>query len=232
MKIGKLKTGKLFVIDSGSDGSGKATQTKLLYDRLLQEGYKVKRVDYPNYNSQSSALVKMYLNGEFGKDAEAVNPYAASTFYAVDRCASFLKEWKEFYENGGIVLADRYTTSNMIHQSAKIADPLERKAYLDWLYDLEFIKCQLPIPDEVFFLDVPVEVTIQLMKDRQNKIDNSNTKDIHESNLEYLRKCYYNACDIANQYGWQRIACTESFSMRTVESIHEEIYQRLIPYIS
>ncbi|WPS85460.1 hypothetical protein SMD22_02175 (plasmid) [Brevibacillus halotolerans] len=226
-----MKKGKLFVIDSGSDGSGKATQTELLHDRLLKEGFAVRKVDYPNYKSNSSALVKMYLNGEFGENPEEINPYIASTFYAVDRCASFITEWKEFYEDGGIVLADRYTTSNMIHQSVKIIDRSARTTYLDWLYDLEFNKFQLPIPDQVFYLDVPVEVTIQLMKNRQNKIDNSNTKDIHESNLEYLRKCYINACEIANEYGWQRISCTNSLSLRTIESIHNDIHNRILPYL-
>ncbi|MFF2531552.1 dTMP kinase [Brevibacillus sp. NPDC058079] len=226
-----MKKGKVFVIDSRSDGSGKATQTELLHDRLSKEGYTVRKVDYPNYKSESSSLVKMYLKGAFGLDPGSVNPYMASTFYAVDRCASFHADWKDFYESGGIILADRYTTSNMIHQAVKIEDTKERKAYLDWLYDLEYIKCQLPIPDQVFLLDVPVDVSFELMRNRLNKIDNSESKDIHESNFEYLRKCYDNASEIANHYGWTRIACTESIVMRSIESIHEEIYKNLIPHL-
>lgn len=223
--------GKLFVIDSGTDGSGKATQSQLLYERLLKEGFDVRRVDFPNYKSDSSALVKMYLKGEFGKNAENVNPYAASLFYAVDRCASYLADWKHFYENGGIVLADRYTTSNMIHQSAKIQDPVEQEKYLQWLIDLEFEKCKLPVPDLVFFLDVPVDVSFHLMKDRLSKMDQSQNKDIHESNLEYLRKCYHHACHIAERYGWIRISCVTNQSMKSAEEIHQEIYQHLLPHL-
>lgn len=227
-----MEKGKLFVIDSGSDGSGKKTQTELLYSRLVSEGYKVQKVDYPNYGSNSSALVKMYLNGEFGSQADAVNPYTASTFYSVDRCASFMTGWKQFYEEGGIVLADRYTTSNMIHQAPKIEDPAERQVFLDWLYDLEFIKCQLPIPEKVFFLDVPVEVTTKLMENRKNKIDNGDKKDIHESDVDYLKKCYSTSCDIADQFGWLRVACTNKGEMRSIDSIHEEIYAKIVPLLS
>ncbi|MGL5513007.1 MAG: dTMP kinase, partial [Sporomusa sp.] len=146
--------GKLIVIE-GTDGSGKATQSKQLVDRLKAEGVLVRKVDYPNYQSQSSALVKMYLNGEFGNRPENLNAYAASAFYAVDRIASYKKEWEEFYLHGGIVIADRYTTSNMIHQAVKITDVGEKKTYLDWLVDFEFTKCGLPVPDTVIFLAMP-----------------------------------------------------------------------------
>ena len=122
--------GKLIIIE-GSDGSGKATQTKKLYDRLEAENYKIKKVEFPNYNSESSALVKMYLRGDFGKNATDVDPYVCSTFYAVDRYASFKTGWEEFYNNGGIIICDRYTTSNMVHQASKI-DESERDKYLDW----------------------------------------------------------------------------------------------------
>lgn len=219
--------GKLFVIDSGSDGSGKATQSEMLYNRLLVEGYPVRKVDFPNYKSDSSALVKMYLKGMFGQDAESVNPYAASLFYTVDRCASYLSEWKDFYENGGIVIADRYTTSNMIHQAVKITDETEREKYLNWLLDLEFEKCTLPKPDQVFFLDVPIPFSLQLIRERQSKMDQSNTKDIHESNYDYLQKCYQHACHLAERFGWIRIPCVNGNQMRPIEEINEEIYQRV-----
>ena len=163
--------GKVIVIE-GSDGSGKATQTKLLYEALTAQGKQVKMVSYPCYESDSSALVKMYLEGEFGSDPAAVNPYVASSFFAVDRFASYLKEWKEFYESGEdhIVICDRYVTSNMLHQTAKLDSLEEKLAFLDWEYDFEFVKGGLPVPEKVFFLDVKPEVTFRLMKDRENKI--------------------------------------------------------------
>ena len=174
--------GKVIVIE-GSDGSGKATQTKLLYEALTAQGKQVKMVSYPCYESDSSALVKMYLEGEFGADPAAVNPYVASSFFAVDRFASYLKEWKEFYESGEdhIVICDRYVTSNMLHQTAKLNSLEEKLVFLDWEYDFEFVKGGLPVPEKVFFLDVKPEVTFRLMKDRENKITHQAKKDIHES---------------------------------------------------
>lgn len=172
--------GKLFIIEGG-DGSGKATQTRLLTEHLQRDGYDVKSVSYPDYDSDSSALVKMYLRGDFGSDADAVNPYAASAFFAVDRFASYQMKWKAFYEQGGIVIADRYTTSNMLYQMIKIDDPAQRRAYLAWLEDFEFRKMGLPAPDKVFLLDVPLAVTERLMADRTGKTGGQ-TGDIHEKN--------------------------------------------------
>ncbi|HWR61371.1 MAG TPA: thymidylate kinase, partial [Clostridia bacterium] len=211
--------GKLIIIEAGSDASGKATQTKRLFTRMKNERYNIRKVEYPNYKSSSSALVKMYLNGEFGYRPEDVNAYAASTFYSVDRYASYTKEWKRYYENGGIVLADRYTTSNMVHQASKLEDEEERNKYLDWLWDLEFVKLGLPVPDMVIFLDVPPVVSNGLMCNRSNKITGGLKKDIHESDSEYLRKTYVNACRIAEKYNWKRIQCIEGSFLRSIEDI-------------
>lgn len=219
--------GKLFVIESGTDGSGKATQTALLYERLKKEGYQIKKVEYPNYLSDSSALVKMYLNGEFGTDPNAVNPYTCSLFYAVDRYASFKKDWEEFYRSGGIILADRYTTSNMIHQAGKIKHPDEKNKYLDWLHDLEFVKIGLPVPDKVFFLDVSPSVSQKLINTRLNKIDNQAEKDIHERNIGHLTDAYNNSQYIVDKYGWTRILCEADGKMLPKEQIHELIYEQL-----
>lgn len=220
--------GKLIIIEAGTDGSGKATQTKRLFTRLKKEGCNIRKVEYPNYKSDSSALVKMYLNGEFGFRPEDVNAYAASTFFSVDRYASYVKEWRGFYENGGIILADRYTTSNMVHQASKIEDEEERNKYLDWLWDLEFVKLGLPVPDMVIFLDVPPAITNSLMSKRNNKITGSSKKDIHESDSEYLRKTYINACRIADKYGWIRIGCMADGVLRGIEDIHNEIYENVM----
>lgn len=215
--------GKLIVIE-GSDSSGKATQAKLLFEKLKSLNMNVRKVEFPDYKSNSSALVKMYLNGEFGKNADQVNPYAASTFYSADRFASYQTQWKSFYENGGIVLADRYTTSNMVHQASKIKDKNEKKIFLDWLWDLELVKFGLPVPDKVIFLNMPPEFSVKLMEQRKNKFTGKNEKDIHENNFEFLSNSYNNACDIATKYNWVKINCISEGKLRTIVKIHEEVY--------
>ncbi|MCT4619497.1 MAG: deoxynucleoside kinase [Marinisporobacter sp.] len=217
--------GKLFVIESGVDASGKATQSEKLYNRLLDEGMKIKKITFPNYESDSSALVKMYLNGDFGSKPDDVNPYTASTFYAVDRYASYVKDWKTFLEAGGIIIADRYTTSNMVHQASKFYTQEEKKEFLDWLWDLEFKKMGLPVPDEVIFLNMSPEVSYQLMKNRANKISGEMKKDIHERDLEYLQKTYENALWVAEQYNWRKVQCIKDQTLKGIDEIHKEIYQ-------
>ena len=215
--------GKLFVID-GTDGSGKQTQFKKLQERLTKEGIDYKTVSFPNYDSPSSSLVKMYLAGEFGENAKQVSPYIASTFYAADRYATFKKELEEYYNNGGTILADRYTTANMIHQAGKIQDKNERKKLLDWIWDFEFNLYGLPVPSEVFLLKMPPEVSIELMKDRENKFTHEAAKDIHERDKNHLIDAYNAACDVAKDYGWFTIECVKDGKIRTIEDIHEEIY--------
>ena len=214
----------LLITIEGGDGSGKATQSQRLYERLINEGYNAKEISFPNYESDSSALVKMYLNGEFGLDPYDVDPYVASTFYAVDRYASYKKEWGNFYLQGGIIIADRYTTANMIHQAAKISDAAEKDKFLNWLVDFEFNIFKLPQPDCVFFLDVPPELSIKLMQQRCNKYTGSKEKDIHERNFAYIEKTYKNACIVGDRYGWNRINCIDGDKLRSIDQIHEEIY--------
>ncbi|AGB40080.1 thymidylate kinase [Halobacteroides halobius DSM 5150] len=216
-------SGKLIVIESGTDASGKETQTRKLYNRLSDIKGKVRKIEYPNYESASSALIKMYLNGEFGENPGEVNTYAASTFYAVDRFASFQKEWKDFYNDGGIIIADRYTTSNMVHQASKFANLEEKRAYLNWLWEFEFDKFGLPVPDAVIFLDMPPEESKRLMKQRKN-----NSQDIHEENYDYLVKSYNNACWVAEEYNWQIIDCLHNGKLRSIEDIHNQIYNLVI----
>ncbi|GAB6099720.1 thymidylate kinase [Halanaerocella petrolearia] len=212
-------SGKLIVVESGTDASGKETQTNKLYNRLKDEGYKVRKVEYPNYNSQSSALIKMYLDGDFGENPAEVNSYAASTFYAVDRFASFEQEWKDFYKSGGIVIADRYTTSNMVHQASKFTDETDKEDYLAWLWNLEFEKFQLPVPDCVLFLDMPPEKSKELMEQR------ANGSDIHEKDGDYLVESYNNACWVAKKYDWKIINCVRQGKLRSITDIHKEVYQ-------
>ena len=222
--------GKLFVID-GTDGSGKQTQFQKLQERLTEEKIDYKTVSFPNYDSPSSALVKMYLSGEFGKNAKDVSPYIASSFYAADRYATFKTGYKEYYDNGGIILADRYTTANMVHQAGKIADKTERKKFLDWLCDFEFNMYGLPVPTEVFFLNMPVEKSLELIKNRENKFTHQAQKDIHESDPNHLIDAYNAACDVAKDYNWFEISCMKNGELRTIEDIHEEIYNEVKKHI-
>ena len=216
--------GKLFVID-GTDGSGKQTQFDLLKEHLDRDGISYKTVSFPNYDSPSSSLVKMYLSGEFGENAKDVSPYVASTFYAADRYATFKKELKEYFENGGIILADRYTTANMVHQAGKINDEKEREKFLNWLFDLEFNIYGLPVPSKVFFLNMPPEKVKELIKDRENKFSHTNKKDIHERDEKHLEESYNAACSLVDKYDWNEIKCVKENKIRTRENIHEEIYK-------
>lgn len=214
--------GFLIAVD-GVDASGKQTQTELLLKRL-EGGRGARLVSFPAYKSRSSELVRMYLSGEFGTDPDSVNAYAASLFFAADRYATFKTDWGKDYLSGKIIIADRYVTSNMIHQAGKIDDQAEKKIFLDWLYDLEYEKLGLPKPDITVFLDMPPEYGAVLMRDRANKITGDEQKDIHERSEEYLRKSYENALFAAKRYNWKIISCVKNGSIRTIEDIHDEIY--------
>ena len=222
--------GKLFVIE-GTDGSGKQTQLERLKERFEKENIKYKTVSFPNYDSPSSSLVKMYLNGDFGTDAQAISPYIASTFYAADRYATFKTSYEEFYNNGGIILADRYTTSNMVHQAGKIKNDEERQKFLDWLWDFEFNLYNLPVPTEVIFLNMPVEYAQELMKNRANKITNETKKDIHERNEKHLQEAYNEACKLVKKYNWYEVKCVRDGNIRTIDDIHEEIFHEVEQHI-
>lgn len=211
--------GKLIVIE-GLDGSGKATQTGLLYRALEKSGTAVRKISFPDYSSDSSALVKMYLNGEFGSDPDSVNAYAASSFYAVDRYASYKKDWGGFYAEGGIILADRYTTSNAIHQCCKL--PEERwDEYLSWLFDFEYRLLGIPAPDRVIYLQMDVDESQQLMSERY--AGHEEKKDIHESNVDYLNRARRAADYCGRALGWDIVKCCRGGELRSVEDIHGEI---------
>ncbi len=222
--------GKLFVID-GTDGSGKQTQFQQLQESLLKDGIDYKVVSFPNYDSPSSALVQMYLSGEFGENAKEISPYIASTFYAADRYATFQTGYKKYYEDGGIILADRYTTANMVHQAGKIKDEKEREKFLNWLWDFEFNLYGLPVPNEVFFLNMPVKKSIELMKNRENKFTHQEKKDIHERDVNHLKDAYEAACDVSKKYNWYEIKCVKNNEIRTIEDIHQEIYNEVKKHI-
>ncbi len=222
--------GKLFVID-GTDGSGKQTQFQKLQERLDKEGIEYKTVSFPNYDSPSSSLVKMYLSGEFGENAKDVSPYIASTFYAADRYATYKKDLEEYYNNGGLILADRYTTANMVHQAGKISDEKEREKFLDWLWDFEFNLYGLPVPTEAFFLNMPPEYAFKLMENRKNKFTHEDKKDIHERDKNHIIDSYNAACSLVDKYNWYEVKCVKEDKLRTIEDIHEEIYKEIKKHI-
>ena len=212
----------MLIVFEGTDSSGKQTQTELLYEKMKKAGKNVRKISFPDYESESSALVKMYLAGEFGKTADSVSPYAASAFYAVDRYASYKTDWGSFLKSGGIVIADRYTTSNMIHQCAKLPET-EKDAFLEWVSDFEYNKLSLPKPDKVIFLNMPPDAARSLMQGRANKITGKKILDIHESDSEYMQKSYDNALYVAKKCLWNKVDCTENGKVRSREEIHREI---------
>ena len=215
--------GKLIVIE-GTDSSGKETQAKKLYERLAKEIEKVKKISFPNYKSPACEPVKMYLAGAFGDKALDMDRDPVSTMFAIHRYASYKMEWEKFYKDGGIIVTDRYTTSNMVHQASKIVDKEIKESYLEWLEDLEYNKMGIPKPDLVIFLNMPTEIAVKLMEARKNKITGEEKKDIHEQDVTYLKKSYENACDIAKKYKWKEIKCVEGESLKAIDKIGEEIF--------
>lgn len=211
--------GTLIVLE-GLDGSGKATQAKLLAADLQAEGMQVREITFPDYASDSSALVKMYLSGQFGDKPDDVNAYAASSFYAVDRYASYKKDWGSFYNAGGVVIADRYTTSNAVHQCSKLP-PEQWESFLHWLFDYEFRLLGLPAPDRVIYLQVDPAVSQKLMTSRYH--GDESKKDVHEKDLEYLARSRKAAEFCAAHLGWKTVSCTEGGAMRSIEDIQTEV---------
>lgn len=217
--------GALIAID-GVDASGKQTQTELLLKRMSKKSPRL--ISFPAYDKPSSAPVKMYLNGDFGKNPDDVNAYAASALFAVDRYATYKSDWERDYKSDKLIIADRYVSSNMIHQAGKISDIAEKEKFLEWLFDLEYNKFGLPQPDIMIFLDMPPEYGAKLMAERANKITGGMSKDIHENDREYLQKSYDNALFVAKKYNWSIVSCIRDNKIRTIEDINDEIYNIVI----
>ncbi len=211
--------GKLMVID-GLDGSGKSTQLGLLDQYLQSKGVAYRQISFPDYDQPSSALVKMYLAGEFGQAADSVNAYAASSFYAVDRYASYKKFWEEGYQNGDLIVAARYTTSNAIHQMAKLPKDMW-DSYLEWLEYYEYVQLGLPKPDAVIFLDMPLHIAQALLSGRYN--GDEEKKDIHERDLSYLKQCRESALYAAEKCGWQVVCCGEGDAPLAPQTITDKL---------
>lgn len=216
--------GKLIVIE-GLDGSGKSTQLELLPEGLKKQGIDCRTVSFPNYSDDSSALVKMYLAGQFGSKPDDVNAYAASCFYACDRYASFKKDWGCYYGDGGVIVSGRYTTSNAVHQCSKLPEG-EWGNFLSWLYDFEYNKLGIPKPDKVIFLDMPTEVSQKLLDGRYSEAGGH--KDIHESDVAYLNKCRKAALFTADYSGWAKISCAKDGEPRAIEEIAADILKEAL----
>lgn len=215
--------GILIAID-GVDASGKQTHTELLAKHFENMGKKVLRLSFPMYNCESSALVKLYLNGNFGKNAEDVDAYVASTFFAADRFATYRMNWQKDYEDSEtLIIADRYVSSNMIHQASKITDFAEKDKFLEWLYDFEFNLYKIPKPDMTIFLDMPPKYGKLLISGRNNKFSGEKKLDIHESDFSYLEKSYENAKYVAEKFGWRTVPCVENEKIRTIDDIQKDI---------
>lgn len=215
---------KLYVID-GLDGCGKSTQAQIVSDRLANLGYKTRLVSFPDYNEPSSALVKMYLNGEFGKNADDVGAYAASAFYAVDRYASFKKYWEDDYNNGTVIMASRYVSSNILHQMGKLPKN-EWDGFIEWLDDFEYVKMQLPRPDKIFYLDMPRSVADALIMSRYS--GDEAKKDIHENNKVYLARCEESALYASEKYNWEVVSCSDGNAPLAKDVISDEILKRIL----
>ncbi len=214
----------LFIDLEGLDGCGKTTQTELLCKRFEKENIKYKKIKLPNYDSDSSILVRKYLNGDFGKNANDVNAFAASVLFAADRFASYTEKWKNDYLDGTLIFSDRYTPANALYQMTKL-NPEEWDSYLEWLFDFEYKKIGIPEPTMVVFLDMPVEVSQKLMTSRYN--GDESKKDVHECDVEYLHKCRESALYACKKYGWKVVSCAENGELLSIETINDKIYEEI-----
>lgn len=205
------------IVLEGTDGSGKSTQAEMTCAALAERGVDFKRLRFPRYEDESSALVRMYLRGDFGSHPSDVNAYAASTFFAVDRYASYKTDWKADYESGKVIFSDRYTTSNAVHQSSKL-EQAELESFSRWLFHYEYDLLGLPAPTCVIFLDMPVELSFQMLEKRQGE-----SGDIHELDHAYLRACHDRAMSLCDAYGWHKISCAGDGNLRTPEEINRDV---------
>ena len=222
----------MLIVFEGIDSSGKETHSQMAYGRLLKEGYPARKVSFPNYESKAAGALNMYLDGDFGKSPGDVNPYVASTFYAIDRFASFKTDWASALESNDIIIADRYTTSNMIHQGAKLDNEDELRAYIVWLCDLEFDKFKLPKPDRVIFLDMPMNYRIELLNNRKGKVAGNQKKDIHENDMAYLEAAHLCAQKIARDQGWSIVSVVNGDGLKSIEDVHNEVYAIILETIT
>lgn len=215
-----MDKGRLIVLE-GIDGSGKSTQYRLLRERFEKEKIACHSTVFPRYGEESSALIRLYLSGAFGDRPTDVNACAAASFFAVDRYASYKQDWGPIYNDGGLILSDRYTTSNAVHQGCKVPEP-ELAAFFDWLYDFEYVRLELPRPDLVIYLDVDLDTSLRRMRHREEKYHTS--ADIHEKDVEYLRSCLRTGRLAARHYGWHVVPFLKDGAEREKHEKNDEIF--------
>ncbi len=220
-----LTTGKFIVID-GTDGSGKKTQTDLLYDYLKNNGYQVEKISFPSYGTPSAYFVESYLGGKYGSTANETGAKLTSLFYALDR---YDKKFiiKQMLSEGKVVIADRYVTANMGHQGSKTDNQAEMEEYFHWLYDLEYNICQIPKPDINVLLHVSSDINAQLITDR------GNTKDLHEKDPEHLKRAEMAYLTMAKLFPKEMtlIECVKDNQIMSREEIHELIKAKVMPLL-
>ena len=223
-----MNKGKIIVVEGACDGIGKSTQYELLNKWLKEEGYEVKKHHFPSYNTPQGALVEKYLKGDFGNPKD-ISPYYINSLYAIDRASTFKEGLEEEYKKGKILLFDRYTTSSIIYQSSTIEDPVKRKEFIDYIVDFEYNKLQIPTPDEVIFLTAPFDLVTELRNKRKENEGIAN--DIHERDLEFMKRVYENATYLADYLDWDKVNCSREDSLRSIEDIHEEVKQKVLKKI-
>lgn len=218
-----------FIAFDGLDGSGKTTQTELLINRLAAADIPYRYITFPTYDDRFSFFVNEYLGGRFGSDPNAVNAYAASSFFSADRYLSFISDWKADYDSGKVIIANRYTTANAVHQCSKLPRS-EWDGFLEWLFDYEWNRLGLPRPDKVIYLCQPPEVSMQLINHRCE--ETGAKPDIHEQSPSHLRCSYEAALYVSDKYGWDRINVYDGAAIRSIEDIGAEVLSRVRELIS
>ena len=220
-----MEIGKLIVMEGACDGIGKTTQYKLLKEHLLKDGKMVVSHHFPSYSTYQGAAVEHYLKGDFGAPKD-LSPYFINSLYAVDRGVTWHNELKKPYDDGSVILLDRYTTSSLIYQSALIEDTEDKKSFINYVLDFEYQKMGIKAPDEVIFLQAPFDLVTEMRNARKENEGLAN--DVHEGNLEFMRKVYESALFVADYLSWDKIKCNDGEKMRDREDIHEEIYSHIL----
>ena len=215
-----MNKGKLIVVEGACDGIGKSTQYELLYNSLIKDAFKVTKHHFPSYGTEEGAPVEKFLKGELGSPKD-LSPYLVNSLYAVDRAITWQTILKPDYEQGNIILLDRYTTSSLIYQSATIEDIEEKKKFLDYVTDYEYNKLGIQKPDMVIFLFAPFEIVTKMrnLRKQNDGIEN----DVFEKDIELMKKIYENAVFVANYLSWNIINCASVNEMKSIDDIHQDI---------
>lgn len=222
--MSKNKIGKLIVVEGACDGIGKSTQYKLLRNHFIKDGYEVVSHHFPSYDTPQGKPVEKYLKGDFGRPQE-LSPYFVNSLYAMDRAITWKEDLEKEFNAGKVILLDRYTTSSLIYQSSVIEDIEERKKFIDYVCDFEYSKLGIKSPDKVIFLHAPFDLVTKMRNARQT--NDGLVNDIHESDLEFMKKVYENAMFLAEYLNWDMVDCTDNDKIDTIENIEKKVYKKV-----